>query len=228
MSGICQLSQLQYLIRDSLFEVGDVYRRRPGGDLQYDGVRPGPGWHAHGYFCCLVWMLIDGRAIERRLWKRRWLLVGTTHTCHSRPPDVLPGISFCTLIIVLKLWAWIDAEVGLHKYAELLPELQGCGSRRSVQRWLRKLLPRALDIQQAIRLAVINRCEPRPLERIFPCGLDPPPRVHRKRWRDGLMVTSLWTALTMLFGASCDLKIPCATLLAEARRRCDRIENDSM
>lgn len=173
-------------------------------------------------------MLADGRPVQRRLWKRRWLLVGSTQTCHSRPPDVLPGMRFCTLVVTLKLWAWLDANVGLHQYAELVEGLSECGSRRSVQRWLRRLLPHAMDIQQAIRLAVINRCEPRPLERIFPCGLDPPLRVQRKRWCDVRSVGSLWTAFAMLLGASCDLKIPCATLLAEARRRCDRIENASM
>ncbi len=228
MSGISQPSQLQHLIRDSLFEVSGEYRRRPGGELQFDGDRPGPDWHAHGYFSCRVWMLADGRPLQRRLWKRRWLLVGTTRTCHSCPPDVLPGIRFCSLVVTLKLWAWLDADAGLHKYPEFVDGLRGCGSRRSVQRWLRKLLPRAMDIQQAIRLAVINRCEPRPLERIFPCGLDPPLRVHRKRWRDGSLVYPLWTALAMLFGASNDLEIPIATLLAEARGRCDRTENASM
>ena len=216
MRGISEPSQLQYLIRDSLFEVSGEYRRRPGGELQYDGERPGPDWHAHGYFSCLIWMLQDGSAVQRRLWKRRWLQVESTRTCHSRPPDVLPGIRFCTLIVTLRLWAWLDADVGLHT-VEGLP---GRGSRRSMQRWLRRLLPRAMDIQQAIRLAVINRSEPRPLERIFPVGLDPPQRVRRKRWKDGQMVASLWTALAMLLGASCDLKIPIATLLAEARGRC--------
>jgi len=212
-------------VQDSLFVVLGQYRQRAGGDLQYDGARPGPDWHAHGYLSCSVWMLCNGLAVRRRLWKRRWLRVGTTHTRHSRPPDLLPGIGFCTLVLVLKLWAWIDAELGLHKYPEVQPGLASCGSRRSVQRWLAKLAPRAMEIQQAIRLAVINRCEPRPLEQIFPAGLDPPERVRRKRWKDGPVVTRLWTALAMLFVASCDLKITCATLLAEARRRCIRTEN---
>lgn len=170
-------------------------------------------------------MLKDGRLTARLLWKRRWLREGTTRTCHSRPPDVLPGIRCCTLVLVLKLWAWLDAQEGLHRYEELCPELDEVGSRRSVQRWLHKLLPRALDIQQAIRLAVINRCEPRPLERIFPCGLDPPQRVRRKRWVDGSSVCRLWTALAMLLGASRALNVYCATLLAEARRRCERTES---
>lgn len=228
MSGISQLSQLQYLVRDSLFEIGGGYVPLPDGELRFDGDRPGPSWNAHGYFSCKIWMLDDGRASKRRLWKRRWLLAGTTQTRHSRPPDVLPGIRFCTLIVSLKLWAWLDAKVGLHNYAEFRPELQDCGSRRSLQRWLRKLLPSAMDIQQAIRLAVIKRCEPRPLERIFPGGLDPPLRVDRKRWQDGSLVGSLWTALAMLFGTSSDMKLHVATLLAEARRRCEGTENNSM
>ena len=96
MSGISQLSQLQYLVRDSLFEIGGGYVRLPNGELRFDGERPGPGWNAHGHFSCKIWMLDDGQASKRRLWKRRWLLAGTTRTRHSRPPDVLPGIRFCT------------------------------------------------------------------------------------------------------------------------------------
>ncbi|NOZ95492.1 MAG: hypothetical protein GXP47_12265 [Acidobacteria bacterium] len=221
MSGIFQASQLQHLVRDSLFEASGEYRRRVGGELQFDGERPGPDWHAHGYFSCQVWMLQDGQPTHRRVWKRRWLRKGTTQTCHSRPPDVLPGVRFCTLVVTLQLWTWIDADVGLHK----VEGLQGCGSRRSMQRWLRRLLPHAMEIQQAVRLAVINRSEPRPLERIFPVGLDPPQRVRRKRWRNGWMVASLWTALAMLFGSSYNLQLPVAILLAEARGRCDRTES---
>jgi len=222
------VSQLRFLIRDSLALSSSVYRRRVDGELQYDGKRPGAHWHAHGYFSCQVWMLDGGRVVLVRLWKRRWLRVGTTRTCHSRPPDLLPGLRFCTLIVALKLWAWLDAEVGLHRYAEVFAALGERGSRRSVQRWLRRLSPRAMEIQQAIRLAVIERCEPRPLEWIFPTGLDPPERVRRKRWQDAKLVGRLWTALAMLFGTSSDLMISPTILLAEARRRFDRREKPTV
>ncbi len=42
------------------------------------------------------------------------------------------------------------------------------------------------------------------------------------------MVGRLWTALAMLFGASCELKLPSSILLAEARRRWNDPKRDSM
>jgi hypothetical protein len=126
-------------------------------------------------------------------------------------------------LVALKLWAWLNSKAGIRTYQEVLEELEGHGSRRNVQRWLRRFQPRAMGIQQAIRLAVIERCEPRPLERIFPAGLDPPESVRRKRWQDGSMVGRLWTGLALLLGAACDLNLPVPILLAEARGRCAEI-----
>lgn len=223
MSGIPEQTWLRETVRDSLFAVSGVYRLKANGDLQFDGARPGVGWHAHGYFPHVAWMLRGGQCHHQRVWKRRWLQVGTTHTCHSRPPDDLPGIRFCTLVVTLKLWSWLDSTVGLHRYTESHEALEGHGSRRSVQRWLRRYGPRALEIQQAIRLAAIERCEPRPLERIFPTGLDPPERLRRKQWKGAIWVGRLWTALALLLGAAFKLKVPIPNLLAEARRRCERI-----
>lgn len=184
MSETTALSQLRALVSSSLFAVSGVYQRRANGELQFDGQRPGSGWVAHGYYDVRPGVLRCGEGVRVRLWKRRWLLSGTRQTCHSEPSDMLPGYRFCTLVLSVKLWAWLDAEVGLHSYAEVLPGLDGLGSRRSVQRWCKRLGACALEIQQAIRLAVIERSEPRPLERVFPAGLDPPEKLRRQRyWR---------------------------------------------
>jgi hypothetical protein len=222
------LSQIRSLISNSLFEVAEIYHRRSNGDLQFDGERPGSGWHVLGYFAVTVVMLVDGNTRKVRLWKRRFRLYGTNTTCHSRPPDFLPGYRFCSLVVTLKLWAWIDSELGLHNYPEFLPSLQDCGSRRSVQRWLRRLQPQALGIQQAVRLAAIERCEPRPLERLFPAGLSPPARVCRKRWQDTKSVSRLWRALSLLFGVCTKLTIPLAIMLAEARGRFADLKTHTM
>ncbi len=102
MSGTSASSQLQELVRDSLFETGAVYVRLDNDELRYDGERPGEGWHAHGYFSCTVVMLQGGVPGARVLWKRRWIITddGGRHTCHSRPPDVLPRVRFCLLFVV--------------------------------------------------------------------------------------------------------------------------------
>ena len=204
--------------RDSLYAVAGVYGRRAGGDLQYDGDRPGADWHVHGYFPRGLWMLRDGRLVFRSVWKRRWKLVGTQTTCHSRPPDDPSFVHFCTLIVMLKLWAWLSSGVGLH-HREQRPDPIPRGSPRTVQRWLQRALPRSDDIQQAIRLAVIERSEPRPVERLYPRGLSPPEGLVRRGWKDPFAVTTLWRALRILFHGSEALSIPRSTLLAEARGR---------
>jgi hypothetical protein len=204
--------------RDSLYAVAGVYGRRVGGGLQYDGERPSPDWHVHGYFSKRLWMLREGRLSFQSVRKRRWKRVGTQTTCHSRPPDDTPFVQFCTLIVVLKLWAWLSSGAGLHhKYQSLDP--LSAGSKRTVQRWLRRSLPRSEDIQQAIRLAVIERSEPRPVERLFPRGLAPPSGLVHRGWKDPSSVVTLWRALRIAIAGSEGLSIPLTVLLAEARGR---------
>ena len=205
--------------RDSLCAVAGVYaQRHVSGGLQYDGERPGPDWHAHGYFPKGLWMLRRGRLVFRSVWKRRWRLIGTNTTCHSRPPDDPVFVHFCTLIVVLKLWAWLSSGVGLHYRQQPIDPIPR-GSTRTVQRWLRRALSRSEDIQQAIRLAVIERSEPRPVERLFPRGLSPPQELVGRGWKDPSSVTTLWRALRILFHGSKALSIPLTVLLAEARGR---------
>jgi hypothetical protein len=212
----------------SLFRVvarSDVYRRRPNGDLQYDGERPGPDWISHGYFCSAPLMLEDGCPRPQVVWKHRWRLAGTNHTCHSRPPDLPVGFQCCLLLVAVKLWSWLEAGHGLHTSKERFPALNDVISSRTKQRWLRRLRPHARRIEQASRLAVINESESRPLERLFPSGLAPPEKLRRKHWLDASSVCALWTALALLFGASDVLNKPLVTLLAETRRRFDALKN---
>ena len=166
-------------------------------------------------------MLANGSVVTRRIWKRRWYHPLQVRSCHSRPPDELAGVGFCTLVVLMKLWAWLDGEAGLLRCEQVEPELETCGSTRSVQRWLQRLLPHAMEIQQAVRLAVIERCEPRPLEQLFPTGLSPPDRLVRRHWRDPPPITILWRALALLLGGATRLDVQVALLLAEARRRYD-------
>ena len=206
----------------------NLYQVRSNGDLEFRGERPGSGWHGHGFFPRWLWMLVNGGVCRKRIWKCRWLLPGKGkrgRTCHSRPPDELPRLGFCTLVIVLKVWSWLERVESWQQAQEVHDQLHQCGDHRSVQRWLRRLLPHAMAIQQAIRLAVIERCEPRPVEQLFPSGLSPPAHLSRRPWRDPSGTHKLWRALALLLGGAIELSVPTTVLLAEARGRCGTPES---
>ncbi len=220
MAGTIAVERLRECLVGSLFVAGGVYRRRPDGDLQYDGVRPSPEMHAHGYFARQIWMLDSGtRLVRKRIWKRRWLDPAVGVTCHSRPPDDAASIWSCTLIVVLRLWSWLDGGRGLHNAAEVVPELEEHPSPRTVSRWLARAARRAPDLVQSIRQAVIERSEPRPVEHLFPGGLSPPEDLHRRFGDDAAEICELWTAFAWLVGGAVELSVPVALLLAEARGR---------
>jgi len=205
--------------RNSLFAAAGVYRQRDDGHWQFDGQRPGADWHGHGYCTKYLTVLVGGKPARIQLYKHRWRLDGTNTTCHSRPPDDPWLVRFCTLVIVLRLWACVNAATGFHHRSEEHPDLLDCGSDRTVQRWLSRALDRALDTQQAIRLAVVEKSEPRPIERLFPGGLSPPESVVHRNWQNQPAVETLWRALAMLLVAARELGADVSILLAEARRR---------
>jgi hypothetical protein len=155
-------------------------RLNPGGltlvprlSFQFMGTRPVGGWHGHGWTRKSLVVLTGGKQRKVVLHKHRRLLPGTTTTCHSRPPDDPAFIRFCTLIVVLRVWSFINSAVGLCKQ----PDLEGFGSKRTVQRWTAIAMGRALETQQAIRAAILDlrRSEPRPDEDWFRGALSPPP-----------------------------------------------------
>ncbi len=215
------LDAVRRIARDSLYVVGREYVQRPDGALQYDGARPGAGWHAHGYFAVGLWVLAQGVVRRVVLYKRRWFEPALRVTCHSRPPDDPLGARSSTLVVFLALWAWLSSDAGLHRHDPVFPDIDGCGSRRTVQRWLARVRPYAMAIQQAIRLAVIERSEPRPVERLFPQGLSPPRGLLRRRWKDPRPVGRLWRALVIAIQGSLATSTPLSILLAEARGRWD-------
>jgi hypothetical protein len=147
-------------------------------------------------------------------------------TCHSRPPDDVAQVWSCTLIVVLKLWSWLDAGDGSVNAPEVVDELETHASVRTVERWMKRAVPRALETEQAIRHALIEKCEPRPVEHLFPGGLSPPDELIHRRWRiDPSEIGTLWRAFAWLFGGATKLSVPAACLLAEARGRKSRDEN---
>lgn len=141
-----------------------------------------------------MWVLQAGELKRVRIWKHRWLdSAEGTGTFHSRPPDEMGRLSVCVLVYVLAILGWLSAPCGLVDHEPIVFDLKNIPSRRTLQRWLQRALPRALETQQAYRLAVIERCEPRPVESLFPGGLSPP-EWPRRLWRDPPLVDRLWRA----------------------------------
>jgi hypothetical protein len=163
----------------------------------------------------MLTVLQAGELRRVRLWKHRWLHP-TEGTSHSRPPDEKGRLSVCALVYVLALFGWLTAPAGVHTHEPVFADLKESPSPRTLQRWLRREVKDALKTQQAFRLAVIERCEPRPVESLFVGGLSPPP-WPRRPWRDPPLVGRLWRAYALILGAAVKLPLPAAVLLAEAR-----------
>lgn len=223
-------------VLDSLYALSGVYRLGADGRLYFDGERPveedgtdrdssAKRWHGHGYFSKWLVMLVDGEPVSVEIFKHRWLHSESGVTVHSRPDDDPVLVRFCTLIVFLRVWAVVRADCGFHHRSEVFESLEShCGSDRTVQRWLAKIMEKGKLFHQAIRLAIIERSEPRPVERLFDGGLSPPHDVSRKRWKSPTCIGTLYQGFAMLFVAARELALHVSDLLAGARRRMPNAE----
>jgi hypothetical protein len=202
------------LLRSLVFVAGVGYAPLGNGIYYWRGTRP-PGHHAHGTFDVRREGIIDGRVDDVIIRKQRWSLPDRSSTQHSRPPDDV-GRLYDALRVAVELWCWLNAALGLHAYESPIPDGP---DRRTVQRWFHGTLPRATAVQSAIRRALIERSEPRPIEQLFPGGLSPPSTLSRRRWQDPDSVSRLWRGLAMLVVGAKGLNVDTAVLLAEARGR---------
>ena len=191
------------------------------GALFCAGRRPGPGWHRHGCFQRSIRVLHEGRLCEWVLRKQRWLDVAKGRTCHSRPACELPRAGFTSLVVVLLLWLWLDGGLGLDhpERREVLEELEGQVSTRTLRRWLRRAVARGMELQQALRRAVLERIEPRPAESLFRSGLPSPDGLSNRPFRFPNATEQVWRGMTLLLRGATKLSTPVVFLLAEARRR---------
>ena len=181
----------------------------------YRGRRPGAQWHGHGTFARKLFTLRAGELVRITVHKQRWRLAGTTQTRHSRPPDDVGSCWFCSLIVATSLWEWVCGEEGLHRRTPTLAALNERPSPRTVQRWLARALPHADETATALRRAVIERSEPRPMEHFVGGGRSPPQR----RWGDPSAVITLHSGLSLLYEGAAALDVHVTLLLAEARGR---------
>lgn len=209
--------RLQRVLASGLSTSAALYEREADGRLVYRGVRPGADWVGHGTFARMLFTLRGGELKRITVHKQRWLLRGTTQTCHSRPPDDIASIWFCSLIATCALWDWISASEGLHRHEPTLDALSQSPSARTKQRWLGRALPHADETATALRRAVIERSEPRPMESHVGGGLSPP--EDRRRWADPRAVSTLRSGLSLLLEGAVALDVHVSLLLAEAHGR---------
>jgi hypothetical protein len=223
MSWTYPVDALRQVVLSSLFVAGGGYLRCANGDLVFRGSRPKEGLHGHGMFSRMLWVLVGEKLQHVKLWKQRWLDPCTGKTCHSRPPDECRAFHSCLLIVMLRLWAWLDGQQGLAKGTEVHQELTMHPPPARVQSWLGRLLPHAYSISKAVA-DTIKGSEPRPDEQTIQRGQSPPDGLRRRRWRDPSRVGSIWRAIADLIGGALDRGISAAVLLAEARGRWDNIQ----
>jgi len=205
------------VFRSGLTAAASVYEREADGRLVFRGERPGAEWLGHGTFARWLWTLVDADLRRVRVYKQRWRRRGTQQTRHSRPPDDLGSIAFCSLVVTAALWGWFASGRGVDSHDPVLPSLVVRPSRRTVQRWLRRALQHADETALALRRAVIERSEPRPMESHIGGGLSPP--ADRRRWADPITITKIHSGLYLLLQAAVAFAVPVSILLAEARGR---------
>ena len=208
-------------------DLGSPRYQRTGDVWWFEGARPDGGWHRHDWRPRTLLAVVPApavggpvRVLPIMVQRRRWRLYGTNTTRQDRSPDELDAVQSVVLVVLVRLWSWLSSTRGLAHYEEVVPSLQ-LASRRTVQRWLHRLLPAADQLQVALRTTVIERSEPQPIEKLFPTGLSPPERTRCRWWKDPKATYSLATGLAFLFGGAVALKISATVLLAEVRTRLD-------
>lgn len=186
------------------------------GGWVYRGERPGPGWYGHGYTTKRLAVLVALRLVWVEVHKQRWRDTTTGQTRHDRPPNDIPWAYYELAVVLTTVWTWMSSPRGLHHVT--WPWEDDLPSRRTVQRWLARLLADALAWQAAIRAACVAHLAPSTLEEKFPTGLPPPGTVTR--WRSAAAKAGQLTrGLALLHECASTLSIPPSTLLVEAQRR---------
>ena len=197
------------------------YSLGPDGTRRFEGPRPAAGWHRHGWRRRCLKTIDENGTRTIIIERRRWLQFGTTTTQQDRSPDELGGVGSTLLVVFLQLCAWLLSESGLHTYEDRPFAPAAPPSRRTVHRWLHRLLPDAERVQGALRTAAIECSEPQPIERLFPGGLSPPEAIRCRRWKDRSKTYLLAMGLAFLAHGADALNVSATVLLAVAQQGID-------
>jgi len=176
-------------------------------------------FHGHGRYKRWVKTMKDFALRVVRVWKHRWLCLCCGRTMNTGPPDVLPYIPLCTLVIVMLLWRYLNGETGTHN--AFPQELEHSVGARTLARYIKRAKALCLKTQQAIREVLIEQKEPGPWEECFHSGLSPPPSLT-KRHREPSPASMLWRALSMLLYGSKTLSASPCLLMARAREKSEQ------
>ena len=169
-------------------------------------------FHAHGRYQRSLNTLRNWSLVTVRIWIERWLCLCCGRTMINPPPDVIPYVPNCTLVIAALLWVYLSQANGVHN--ALPHELADAAQPRSLARYLAKAKAVAMFTQQAIREALIQIKEPEPWDEGFVYGLSPPDR-HFEKFREPAQPIILWRAIAMVLTACKTL--PTAPCLIMAR-----------
>lgn len=214
---------------DDLFLHDDRFVVGSHGDVWFRGERPTTCrrccepperglllFHAHGWTEKHLTTLRRGEFVRVLLHKARWRCVFCGATLHSRPENDLPYVRSSTLVVVLFLVA--SLVYGRDRGFNALPDTSSeVIDIRTVGRWFRRACDVSVYTHQFTREAVLERCEPRPVEELFRSGLSPPPEVLRRPWNELQPISRVWSSLTMISLTTKYQKVPTAQLLARAR-----------
>ncbi len=176
-------------------------------------------FHAHGRYKRWVKTMKELALTVVQVWKHRWLCLCCGRTMNTGPPDVLPHIPLCPLVIVTLLWGYLNGEKGTHN--AFPSELEHSVGARTLARYLKRAKALCLKTQQAIREVLIEQKEPRPWEECFQKGLSPPESLI-KRHREPSPAAKLWRALAMLLQGSQALSASPCLLMARAREKSEQ------
>lgn len=190
--------------------------RVEGGRWVYRGARPSGACHAHGFTAKTLTVLHRDQLQRVVVYKQRWLWPDGT-TTHGRPPQDISWSRYGLLLVFGAVWTWLSSPVGLHHTA--WPWRADRPARRSVQRWLARLLENALAWQVALRGAVVDALVPRLIDEQFPAGLPPPGGIARWRADPARRVSLLADGLGLLENRTVLDEPIRNAVLAEARRR---------
>lgn len=176
-------------------------------------------FHAHGRYKRWVKTMKDLSLTLVRVWKHRWLCLCCGRTMSNGPPDVLPYLPVCTLVVVMLLWGYLDGGKGTHN--AFPSDLEHTVGARTLARYLKRAKALAVKTQQSIREVLIEQKEPRPWEECFQNGLSPPESLI-KRHREPSPAGMLWRTLSMLLQGSQALSVSPCLLMARAREKAEQ------
>ena len=145
----------------------------------HEPQRPGPDWHAHGVTHKTLWVLHFDRLCRITLAKQRWRHRLTGETRHDRPIWDIPGSPYGLDVVFFLLAHWLLGVVGLHRLS--WPWTDPRPSRRTVQRWRRRLTPQATDWLFALQSTLVDAVAPKSIDEILPTEGIPPPRGRVQR-----------------------------------------------